>query len=204
MNKNSITTIINDLAKTDYSLIDNLFSDQAVKFLQAFYQTEFDNGLFRSAMIAGDQQKMIEKNIRSDLIHWLSTADFVDLPLKPYAAFFAKFTMALNRELFLGIDHHDLHFSFYPLGSFYSTHLDQPRRSQNRKITFVHYLNRDWQPGDGGELRLYLDDEKSHCIDIAPVWGRSLFFVSDRFYHEVRPSLTDTRQALSGWFSVRE
>jgi len=202
LHPNSIPTIINDLAQTQYSLIEHLFTPENVDALQTFYQSEFSSGLFRLAMIAGHEQQVLEKNIRSDLIHWLSAVDLTRLPLQPYAAFFAEFTLALNRELFLGINHHDMHFSFYPLEAFYSTHLDQARNRHARKITFIHYLNRDWKPGDGGELRLYLNKPQTDFIDIAPAWGRSLFFVSDHFYHEVRPSLTHTRQSLSGWFSA--
>jgi SM-20-related protein len=197
-----ISTIIDDLAKTEYSLIDGLFSEPDLESLNTLFAAERLKGAFRAAKIAGLDTQLLETKIRSDLIHWLTAADFASLDLKSYADFFVTFTLALNRELFLNIDHHDLHFSFYPLGAFYSAHLDQPRRKDNRKITFIHYLNRDWKAGDGGELRLYLDDAKERFIDIEPIWGRTLFFVSDRFYHEVRPSSVAARHSLTGWFSV--
>jgi SM-20-related protein len=197
-----IATIINDLARAEYSLIDDLFSNRSIESLHDFFISELQKNLFRSAMVAGNQKKVVEEKIRSDLIHWLSDVDFEAIRLQSYAEFFSEFTTALNHELFLGINHHDLHFSLYPLGAFYGTHLDQSRRNADRKITFIHYLNRDWKPCDGGELRLYLDDEKSRHVDIEPVWGRCLFFVSDRFYHEVLPSTAESRQSLSGWFSA--
>lgn len=142
---------------------------------------------------------MREPNIRGDLTHWLSETDLVTAALSPYSDFISALTIALNRILFLGIRHHDFHFSFYPLGAFYVTHLDRPRGGSDRKITFIHYLNPRWKSGDGGELRLYLNEEKSRYLDVEPVWGRCLFFVSDRLYHEVLPVLGGVRRSLSGW-----
>ncbi len=202
LHQKQISIIINDLTHSNYSLLDTLFDNESIESLCALFETEFKKNLFHLAKIAGFEEKILDEKIRSDLIHWLTDADFLPLGLKSYADFFSDFTLALNRELFLGIHHHDLQFSFYPVGSFYSTHLDQSRRKTDRKITFIHYLNRHWQAGDGGELRLYLNDDKSLFVDIEPVWGRSLFFVSNCFYHEVRPQLAKSRQSLSGWFSV--
>jgi SM-20-related protein len=61
-------------------------------------------------------------------------------------------------------------------------------------------LNQDWQKDDGGELRLYLNGtaDDTH-IDIMPVGGRLILFLSAKFLHEVLPAKRE-RISLTGWF----
>jgi SM-20-related protein len=94
--------------------------------------------------------------------------------------------------------------ALYPPGSFYRKHLDQFRGATHRKVSAILYLNPDWSPADGGELRLYLapSGEGDH-LDIAPLGGTLVTFLSDRFHHEVLPTRRE-RRSLTGWFRVRE
>lgn len=39
------------------------------------------------------------------------------------------------------------------VGDFYLKHLDSFRGNENRKLTTVFYLNENWTPADGGELK---------------------------------------------------
>jgi hypothetical protein len=64
-----------------------------------------------------------------------------------------------------------------------------------RKLTAILYLNPDWKAGDGGELRLYLDDDRDggggdgeRCVDLSPAGGRLVLFWSDEIPHEVLPN----------------
>ena len=64
-----------------------------------------------------------------------------------------------------------------------------------RKLTAILYLNPDWKTGDGGELRLYLDDDRDggggdgeRCVDLSPAGGRLVLFWSDEIPHEVLPN----------------
>ena len=70
----------------------------------------------------------------------------------------------------------------------------------------ILYLNQNWLAEHGGELRLYLnhdDNLKSTAfIDVLPVTGRLVIFLSDIFYHEVLPATRD-RMSLTGWFLTR-
>ena len=68
-------------------------------------------------------------------------------------------------------------------------------------VSVVYYLNADWQPQDGGALRLYLDDG-SHR-DVLPHAGRMVLFLSDRFEHEVLPA-TRERMSIACWMRRRE
>ena len=52
-------------------------------------------------------------------------------------------------------------------------------------------------------LRLYLDDaDSAHFIDIAPVAGTLVTFLSSRFWHEVLPARR-VRMSLTGWYKTR-
>jgi len=64
----------------------------------------------------------------------------------------------------------------------------------------VAYLNPDWQEGDGGALRMHFDDGSQ--LDIPPLAGSLVVFLSDRFPHEVLVTQTD-RLSLTGWFRRR-
>jgi SM-20-related protein len=93
------------------------------------------------------------------------------------------------------------------LDCFASNDPNNSQRQSQRKISCIVYLNQDWKNEDGGQLRLYLNEtdasnnEKS--IDILPISGRSVIFLSDTFYHEVLPARRE-RISLTGWFFTRQ
>jgi SM-20-related protein len=64
----------------------------------------------------------------------------------------------------------------------------------------VLYLNELWPAEQGGQLRLYLDEERT--MEIMPRGGTLVAFLSDRFEHEVLPA-TRERLSLAGWFRRR-
>lgn len=78
-----------------------------------------------------------------------------------------------------------------------------------RRLTCVLYLTRNWQPGDGGELRLYRSNRSERSQDerhtltraeVSPVAGRLLLFWSDwRCPHEVLPAWRE-RLAVTVWY----
>ena len=88
----------------------------------------------------------------------------------------------------------------YPPGATYGRHRDRFRDDYARVLSCVLYLNEGWQPGDGGALRLHLDD--GDALDVAPVGGTLVAFMSESFDHEVPPAKR-TRIALTGWFRRR-
>jgi len=65
----------------------------------------------------------------------------------------------------------------------------------------VTYLNSDWQPGDGGELVLYAEDEVTEIATIEPRAGTLVLFLSEEIPHEVRPAIRD-RISIAGWFRL--
>jgi SM-20-related protein len=140
----------------------------------------------------------IDSEVRRDRIVWLNRqrpvqADFLDS--------MERLRLALNRTLFLGLFEFEAHFAHYPPGGFYKRHLDSFRGAANRLISLVVYLNRDWQPGDGGELVLYSEDETRELARIEPRAGTIALFLSEEVPHEVRPARRD-RLSIAGWFRL--
>eukprot|EP00746_Dinoflagellata_sp_MGD_P029804 gnl/MRDRNA2_/MRDRNA2_17065_c0_seq1.p1 gnl/MRDRNA2_/MRDRNA2_17065_c0~~gnl/MRDRNA2_/MRDRNA2_17065_c0_seq1.p1 ORF type:complete len:466 (+),score=94.22 gnl/MRDRNA2_/MRDRNA2_17065_c0_seq1:78-1400(+) len=95
----------------------------------------------------------------------------------------------------------------YPPGTRYIRHVDNPIKD-GRVLTTILYLGIDgaengWEPGCGGEIRLYLSGDSSgeeKAFDVAPVPGRLLLFWADaRVPHEVLPAQAN-RFAASTWY----
>lgn len=107
----------------------------------------------------------------------------------------------LNRRLFLGLFSFESHFAHYSPGDFYKKHYDAFRGGANRILSIVVYLNHGWQPDDGGELVLYLDDKDREGIKVTPSFGSVAIFLSEEFPHEVLPATRD-RYSIAGWFRV--
>ena len=102
----------------------------------------------------------------------------------------------LNRALLLGLREVEAHFAHYPPGAGYARHRDRFRSSDARVLSLVLYLNDAW-PGDaGGALRLHLPDG---AVDVAPLGGTAVAFLSDAVEHEVLPATRD-RFSVAAWF----
>jgi hypothetical protein len=78
-----------------------------------------------------------------------------------------------------------------------------------RRITAICYAENGWQPGNGGCLRLYLEDtglqkgqdKGGEVIDIEPLAGRLVVFASGGVVHEVMPIVKGgARGAVTAWF----
>ena len=159
-------------------------------------------GMLREAGVGNNANHKIQPDIRSDEILWLDAAQ-ANVWRERCLARFEQLRLVLNRELQLGLFEFDCHFSRYAPGAFYSKHLDQFRGDGRRQLSCVLYLNEDWKPEDGGELRLHLGaGEKKRCEDVLPLGGTLVTFLSARFAHEVLPAKRE-RLSLAGWFKTR-
>jgi SM-20-related protein len=88
----------------------------------------------------------------------------------------------------------------YPHGAFYLKHVDRFRDDDRRMVSAVVYLNDGWLPEHGGQLRMYLDNDRVH--DVQPIGGCLVVFLSGEVPHEVLPAARD-RLSLTGWFRRR-
>jgi len=86
-------------------------------------------------------------------------------------------------------------------GARYTKHLDAfdaGAAGVGRRLTAILYLNPDWRPGRGGELRLDVPGGGGEAVEVAPRFGRLVLFLSDRVPHEVLPTEAP-RWALTLW-----
>ncbi|MFZ6045875.1 2OG-Fe(II) oxygenase [Pseudomonas sp. CR3202] len=144
----------------------------------------------------GDGQQILE-GVRGDRIHWLERGQ--SAASDAYLDLMDELRQRLNRELFLGLEDFECHFALYPPGAFYQKHLDRFRDDDRRAVSVVAYLNTDWQPEQGGALRLHLERGEH---DVLPEGGSLVVFLSANLPHEVLPANRE-RLSLTGWFRRR-
>ncbi len=141
----------------------------------------------------------VRDQIRRDEIHWLNFEDATPVQQRLWARLGAL-KDAFNRTLYLGLSEFEGHYAAYPRGGFYKRHRDSFQTDDARVVSLILYLNRDWQPADGGQLRIYESD--SH-VDIEPRGGTLVVFLSRELEHEVLLSQA-ARYSFSGWFKTRK
>lgn len=161
---------------------------------------EFTNhaGSFKKAGIGKDQQKQINEAIRGDYIRWIDK-NTAPPELLIYLNRLQEMIVFLNRSLFLSLKDFEIHMTVYPTGTYYKRHLDQFRKDDHRILSVICYLNDNWKDEDGGQLRLFLDNEYR---DILPTAGTLVCFRSDQLEHEVLMAHR-TRLSLTGWILDR-
>ncbi len=192
LNKQSLFAALDELATQGWSEAHEIFPLDYCAGLAQECQKLHAAGKMDKSAIGRGISKSIESKIRGDDIFWLDNHPFfenLDFMLQ-----------ALNESFFLGLKQFEAHFAFYPPGAGYEKHLDNSRGQNNRKITFLLYLNEIWQETDGGKLVLYNPQEPTKMIcKIAPKLGTFILFRSDLFPHEVEKSSAN-RCSLTGWF----
>ena len=195
--------IISDIATKQFSIVENFFSAEEVALLRQSLIEKHEEDAFKKAAIGNRLNETIVKSIRGDMILWMeeAKADTTEL------LFFNKINDLvnyLNRTCFLGILHKEFHYAIYPTNTFYKRHIDTFQNDDRRKLSMVCYLNEeDWQPENGGELVLYLDDNGQEIEQVIyPFPGRVVIFESQIIEHEVRPVKTE-RLSITGWLKTR-
>jgi len=181
-----------DIEANGFSVCDNLFSlSETDVFLSEIKKSETQK-LFRQASIGNAELKQLNPEIRTDHIIWLNNTEE-----SVYSLFFDRVNelmLNLNRRFYLGLNDYEFHMAHYPAGAFYKKHKDAFKNDDARRITVILYLNKNWVKGNGGELKLYLENRTE---TIAPTAGRLLVFES-HLEHEVLESKAD-RYSITGW-----
>lgn len=191
--------ILDDIASQGLSVCEGFLpSWQIAQLEEETLKFRHANAL-NPAGIGKGQEHVINTEIRGDFILWLEEPDLTDLQ-RNYLDTLEELRRACNASLQLGLYEFEGHLAAYPAGSFYKKHLDRFRNSSQRTLTCILYLNPDWQPEDGGELRIYLDDDRT--MEVLPLGGTLVSFLSDRFWHEVLPAGRE-RLSITGWFKTR-
>jgi SM-20-related protein len=189
----SIETAIDQLAEKGFFIWDNFIALDSALALRNLAEAGRERGNFKKAGIGKQVLFQVDKSIRGDYIQWLdkhteetSILQFVNkiTHLKDY----------LNQTCYLGLKDFETHFAIYPENTFYKRHVDRFQKNAHRVLSFVLYLNINWQQGDGGELALYLNNETQI---VQPLGGRLLLFRSE-LEHEVLLA-HKPRYSITGW-----
>ena len=192
-------TLYADLAGAGLGLIDDYLPAKRVRALAACAEARRACGGFRAARIGAPERMRKDAAVRGDSTCWL------DAPLAPAElqlfADLEALRLELNRELGLGLFELEAHYARYPAGAAYQRHVDQPQGRGRRLLSLVLYLNEGWDAASGGQLRLF--EAGAAPVDVLPIAGRLVCFLSSGREHEVLPSMR-ARWSVTGWFLSRD
>ncbi|MBF0219917.1 MAG: 2OG-Fe(II) oxygenase [Gammaproteobacteria bacterium] len=190
------TAIVDQLLDQRWAVMPNFVNQEMVRGLQRDALVRQQRGDLHSATVGRDKARLPQPTLRGDAICWLDSDNALPAELE-YLALLESLRLTLNRALFLGLDHLELHTACYPEGSIgYQKHLDRFVGSDERLLTAILYLNDNWQAADGGALRLYTERGE---VDLYPEAGLFACFITEGMWHAVLPTKR-SRTALTGWF----
>lgn len=193
------------LATDGYVIVPAFFtSDEAAALLEEGLGL-WQEGDFERAAVGRGIRKEWRPEIRTDSIHWFEPGNLTEIQ-KIYWDRMEQLRVQVNRELMLGLFELEAHFARFASGGFYKAHLDRHRNNSARTLSAVAYLDPDWNPVDGGNLRLFTDKNRGvdgPFLDIYPEAGKLVLFLSGDFWHEVQRA-SRPRHSIAGWFRRRE
>ncbi|MCO6056326.1 2OG-Fe(II) oxygenase [Pseudomonas sp. MOB-449] len=192
-----LTPILDDLARQGWSHQCLALPAELTAALAEECRARALAGSLAPASTGRGEGQQIREGVRGDRINWLEPGQ--SAASDTYLALMDELRQLLNRELYLGLEDFECHFALYPPGAFYQKHLDRFRDDDRRAVSVVAYLNADWQPEQGGALRLHLADCER---DVLPEGGSLVVFLSAELPHEVLPANRE-RLSLAGWFRRR-
>lgn len=197
--EHAFDTLVESLAEKGYAIMNNFMSEEECTEVRAIIDRHEESGRLKKAGIGTGHDYQIDRSIRGDLIRWIEPEQVAPVT-QAYLAKLQQMMGYINRTLYLSLKDSELHYTVYPPGKFYQRHLDQLRMNDHRRLSVICYLNNDWLPEHGGELRLYLPEKEGgeHIKDVLPVAGRLICFRSDLLEHEVLPA-TRHRYSITGW-----
>lgn len=191
--------LADELSEKGYGTIDHFLSQKEFMQIKEVAADHREEGNFKKAGIGTAQDFQIDKQIRGDYIRWIEPQKAA-AATQVYLGRMRSLLQYINRTCFLSLKDVELHYTVYPIGTTYKRHLDQFRHDDHRRLSVICYLNEDWRPEHGGQLRLYLPGEggKEETVDILPTGGKLACFRSDLIEHEVLPASRE-RYSLTGW-----
>lgn len=194
-----IQMALNSIEREGYFVWDEFLTpDECQSVLKDFEKLHSSNQFSQSGTAAVNGKRVIREDVRKDQSRWLDPLD-----LSPEQMIFwnrlEEIKTALNEKFYMGLRELEGHYSLYKPDGFYLPHLDRLSSSDERVISMILYFNQDWKSEDGGELRLHLTQPEVHQIDVSPVAGRLVCFLSAEILHEVLETQVD-RRSFAGWW----
>lgn len=190
--------MFDELAQKNWADSRELFSKKFCQDLAQECQRLQHEGNLQKAAIGHGATKGTHAEIRGDFTYWMD-----EKTATPIQSLFMKalheILQSLNQNFYLGLKRYETHFALYPPGAGYDKHIDNHRGSGARKITFILYLNENWEKGHGGELSLFAPEKPDQLIaQVEPRLGTFVLFRSELFPHQVEKSF-QPRLSITGW-----
>lgn len=192
-------SLADELSEKGYGTIPDFLSNQEFLEIKEVAGNHKQDGNFRKAGIGTNQDFQVDKQIRGDYIRWIEPAKAAEAT-QVYVKRMKDLMQYINRTCFLSLKDVEMHYAIYPVGTVYRRHLDQFRHDDHRRLSVICYLNNEWLPEHGGQLRMYKpkQNQPEEVVDILPTGGKLVCFRSDLIEHEVLPA-TRERYSLTGW-----
>lgn len=184
---------MDELAANDFVIVDDFISEELFKVIMDFFHLLEKDEKLRKAGIGALGEYQIEHSVRGDFIYWLEAER--DIAMSSFFDLMEELKQKISRYCFISLSGSEFHLAKYPVGSGYARHIDQFNNRNNRQITVLIYLNKQWKKGDGGELKIYRENDE---VLVEPVAKRLLLFRSDTVEHEVLKT-SIPRYSLTGW-----
>lgn len=200
---NTVEDLINMIDRCGWAVMPDYLDPDGSRSLRDECESACESGGFRPAGVGRGKDLKIREDIRRDHVMWLKPGEF-PAEQDAYLAQLEVLRLALNQRFFLGLFEFEGHFAIYQEGAFYTAHLDRHAGTNDRIVTVILYLNENWQPGDGGELKIRTTpgDKDGPYELIEPRMGTLVCFLAGDFWHEVMPA-RKTRMSITGWFRQR-
>lgn len=200
--RSTVRDVADDLAAHGVSVCPGFVGPAACAELLRRARRLEQAGAFRAARVGYGDEKVLRPDIRSDHVRWIDPETARGAPRR-WCQRLDRLRLAVNRTTYAGLFGWEGHFAHYPVGARYRRHIDTHRGDPARRVSTILYLNPTWDEGDGGQLRLWLDDgDDAPFVDIPPLGGTLVAFWSDIFPHEVLRSNV-SRYSVTGWFRTR-
>lgn len=187
-------SISDEFAKNGFAIVDEFLPHSVFLKLRKEMIIALDEEEFKKAAIGKNYLEEINTEVRGDKILWLNKKNTSE-GLGVFFEVIQNLINYLNQVCYAGVNDFEFHYAHYPKGTFYKKHLDQFIIDDARIFSVVFYLNQNWNPSQGGNLKIYKDDG-DEIID--PIGNRLVFFDSGKYYHEVLPTNV-SRFSLTGW-----
>lgn len=198
-----VKDLMDSMDRQGWAAMPESMSEEDSLRLMRECENGFAKGEFRRAGVGRGANLEVREEIRRDHVMWIEPGD-ASCEQVAWLEKLEILRLAMNQRFFLGLFNFEGHFAIYPQGAFYKAHLDRHAGTRGRIVTVILYLNQNWQPGDGGELKLWttVGDRDGAFELIEPRMGTLVCFLAGDFWHEVLPAMK-TRMSITGWFLQR-
>lgn len=193
-----VDQIIQDLNEKGWCFRPMMLDPEHLAKINGFF--DLHKVEFVPAKVGPKENKIRNIEVRGDYTFWLDPRDPPDV-FAPIIDFLSELKQLINARLFLGLQEFECHLAYYPPGTFYKKHSDRHSKTSSRSLSFIFYLNENWEKENGGELVIYHQDG-SIMETITPTPGAFVCFLSEDFPHEVKRG-NEERRSLTGWMHTK-